>query len=397
MIITSLSKKLRKAVDFLSVIFILTLILMALFPKFFINAHNKDKGLVLLPPSRGINKLTIKNSTTSPIQIQKIALKIGKTKEHIINILNKEEINSNESIVRKFIIKEIKQSDYRDVRIIIYSTEPGLNEKIALTMNDGIELSNDIVENKENEFFYPIPIKNLTMYDYNKPKERILVRYPLGTDEKGYDLWNKIVLGTRIVLKIALFSTLIAIPIALFIGFVRGYFEGVFTDALTKIIDVISNLPLFLVIMALAPIFGQKDYVIIMVFGLLLWLELERVIYDKVNFLKKQDFVVSAKTFGKTNFNIMYSEILPFVFPYMIINIISIFSKTILLESSLSYIGYSVAGDISSWGKLLSQAEHHFFSLRALWLSLSPMFMIIATLLSISHLRKIMERRLKYA
>jgi len=190
-------------------------------------------------------------------------------------------------------------------------------------------------------------------------------------------------------------------------GLIRGYFTNhangkFFLTKLSKLLEAIAWLansaPIYLLAMLIVSILGHKLMNIVIAFSLVQWVEIDKLIYEKVSYLKKQDFIVSAKMFGKTDMNIIFTELLSLCFPQIIFGAIFLMSRIVLIESSLSFLGYSVSVPYSSWGSILAdiQAYNQIYSITEVWwIVLLPTAAIILTIFSLNTIRNYLNETIR--
>ena len=146
--------------------------------------------------------------------------------------------------------------------------------------------------------------------------------------------------------------------------------------------------------MLIVSIFQQKLEYIIISFSLVQWVEIETIIFEKISFLKKKDFILAAKMFGKNDFNIILSDLLTLCYPQILISSIYILKRIVLIESGLSFLGYSVIIPHSSWGSILADAEkNNIYSGKAWWMIILPSVSILLTSFSLQTIGNYFNRR----
>jgi peptide/nickel transport system permease protein len=182
------------------------------------------------------------------------------------------------------------------------------------------------------------------------------LEHPLGTDSLGRDVLRQVVQGTRIAFEVGILTSAIAIPIAVILGALAGYFGRFVDDFIVWLYTVFDSIPGLLFILAIAIVVGKGLVGVCLGIGLTTWVGLCRLIRGE--FIKHRDrqYVLAARSLGVGSFSIMFRHILPNVFHLVIISFSLRFPGAILTEVVLSYLGVGVQGE-PSWGIMISDAK----------------------------------------
>ena len=169
-----------------------------------------------------------------------------------------------------------------------------------------------------------------------------------GTDEVGRDYFIRVLYGGRD-------SLLLSIGVVL--GLVSGYFGGFLDAILMRIVDVISSIPWIIMVMVIGMIFGRGFLSLILVIGLLSWMEIARLIRSEVLSLKEREYVQYARFLGIPSGKILFSHIFPSILPTTITASTAAIASSIMVESALSFLGRGISAPMSSWGSLLQSSQ----------------------------------------
>jgi peptide/nickel transport system permease protein len=216
----------------------------------------------------------------------------------------------------------------------------------------------------------PAPYKEV---DFNNHFAEPSLRHPLGTDALGRDVFLQVIQGTRVAFEVGILTSIIAIPIAVLLGALAGYFGKKTDDAIVYVYTVFDSVPGLLFIFAVIIVFkglltntvaGQNlsryfDPGVVaaaMGIGLTTWVGLCRLIRGEYIKHRERQYVLAAKSLGATPLSIMFRHILPNVLHLVIINFSLRFPGAILTEVVLSYLGIGVAGE-PSWGVMISDSK----------------------------------------
>lgn len=179
----------------------------------------------------------------------------------------------------------------------------------------------------------------------------------LGTDGFGRDYLSRLIYGTRISLLIGFAVMLIAGTIGTVIGLCAGYFGGRVDQVLMFVVNTRLSMPVFLAAMAIVVVFGASLPATIITLGLFLWDRFAIVVRSATQQLATLDFVLAAQTMGFSTARILLSEILPNLANIIIVIATIEMGYAILLEASLSFLGFGVQEPTASWGLMLAQAR----------------------------------------
>ena len=220
------------------------------------------------------------------------------------------------------------------------------------------------------------PIQSAFGPSYSPPSREFL----LGTDNLGRDIFSGLVYGTRIALLVGLLAASTAALIGTVVGIVSGYFGGIADDILMRITETMMVIPKLLFAIVLATLFGTTIWNIIFIIGILSWPTIARIVRAEVLSLKNRGFVEAARSIGSSDFNIMFTEILPNSLHVLTVSGSLQIASAILTEASLSFLGLSDP-NILSWGRMLSIAQSSVFG-GAWWMIIFPGVAILVTILA---------------
>ena len=219
----------------------------------------------------------------------------------------------------------------------------------------------------------------------------------LGTDQLGRDVFTWIIHGTRVAFFVGTSSTLICFLIAL-IGMFAGYFGGKVDQILMRITDLTMSIPRFVLIVVFAILLGSNFMNIIIIIGALSWPTLARIMRAETLSIKEREFVLSNRVVGSSSIDIIFLEIFPNILPAVIPTIALLFSRAIIDEIAISFLGL---GDpnVASWGRLISVGRQAIFA-GGWWVLLLPcavcVLMLVCLNLLADRLNDVFNPRLRF-
>ena len=202
----------------------------------------------------------------------------------------------------------------------------------------------------------------------------------LGADELGRDVLSRLLYAGRISLTVGLVTALIAVAAGSLLGVVAGYYGGVWDTLVMRLADVLLAMPAIFLLLGLAAFLKPNAFTIMLIIGLNSWMPVARLVRGQILSLKRQEFVDAARAIGSPEVRVMLKELLPNAFAPVLVAATLTVATAILLESSLSYLGYGIQPPAASWGNMLNNAQTYVFY--APWAAIYPGLMITITVLS---------------
>ncbi len=235
---------------------------------------------------------------------------------------------------------------------------------------------------EDNNCFALFPFVKYSPTEYNLTK---ILEPPggghiLGTDDRGRDIFSRIIHGTKISLSVGFVAVAISIIIGVIIGALAGYYGGKTDLLLSRFIEIIMCFPTFILILTILAFLRPSIYNIMMVIGFFGWTGVARLIRAEFLKLKKQEFVLAAKALGLSDFRIIFSHILRNALAPILVSATFGIAGAILTESALSFLGFGVPPPTPSWGEIISQANNYVDF--AWWLTIFPGVAIFITVVS---------------
>ena len=220
--------------------------------------------------------------------------------------------------------------------------------------------------------------KNLAPFTYSQLEQEYIdnggTRFPhlFGTDEQCRDYFVRVVYATRISLFIGFFASIIVLIIGMLYGSISGYLGGKVDLIMMRIVDIIYSLPDMLMIILLSVVLnevlkfssrsilaklGTNMVSLFIVFGLLYWVGMARLIRGQILSIKENEYVLASKSIGAKPGRIIRKHILPNCLSVIIISTALQIPSAIFTESFLSFVGIGVKAPMPSLGSLANAAR----------------------------------------
>jgi peptide/nickel transport system permease protein len=207
-------------------------------------------------------------------------------------------------------------------------------------------------------------------------------RHPCGTDSTGRDIAARMLHGARTSLSIGFVAQSIALSIGVTLGGLAGYYRSWIDIVVCRFIEIMDCFPPLLLILVAISLFESQNnmFYIMAVIGLTSWTGVARLVRAEFLRLSAQPFTLAARAIGASDLRIIVRHLLPnSLGPILVAGTFGV-ASAILLESSLSFLGFGMQAPTPSWGDILSEARMYIDF--AWWLAFFPGLAILITIMS---------------
>ena len=226
----------------------------------------------------------------------------------------------------------------------------------------------------------------------------------LGTDKVGGDVLYQSLKSIRTGVLIGILTTLVTLPLAIFLGISAGLFRGWIDDLIQYIYTTLNSIPGVLLIAAAVLLMqvimdnnpqwfettqersDVRLLFLVLILGITSWTGLCRLLRAETLKISQVEFVTAAKAFGVSKMGIIRKHIIPNLMHIILISIVLDFSGLVLTEAVLSYVGVGVDPTMHSWGNMINQARLEMAREPMVWWSLFSAFVFMFVLVLAANL-----------
>ena len=206
----------------------------------------------------------------------------------------------------------------------------------------------------------------------------------LGTDDLGRDMLSRLIFSVRMSLFVALLGTVIGAVFGTTLGFLAAHFRGWVDDVVMAAIDFQAALPFMILALAVVATLGNSLVLFIGLMGIYGWERYARLTRGLTLSAVTHGYAVAVRTLGAGPLRIYGRHILPNIANALIVNMTLNFPQTILLETSLSFLGLGIQPPLTSLGNMVGFGRDYL--LTAWWIAVFPALAIFIATLAMSIL-----------
>lgn len=171
-----------------------------------------------------------------------------------------------------------------------------------------------------------------------------------GTDSLGRDVLSRVIVGSREIMIVALFATLLGTAVGTAIGLVQGYFGGVIDNVVGRVVDAVLALPVVIISFLVVVAVGPSTLTLILVIGFVFALLIGRTVRTAVLQERELDYVAAARLRDESGWHTMFVEILPNVLAPVLVEFTVRLGYAIFTVATLSFLGFGIKPPTPDWG-----------------------------------------------
>ena len=210
-------------------------------------------------------------------------------------------------------------------------------------------------------------------------------RFPLGTDNNGFNILGRLMLGGQLSLEIGLAVAVMSTTFGAVWGAVAGWFGGVVDTVMMRTVDALLAVPWVFLYLFFTSIVRPTTGLIIVVLASLSWLVPSRLARAETLSLRSREFVDAARVAGAGAVRVVFRHLLPNTLGTIVVNATFQVADAISALALLSYLGFGPPPPVASWGGMLSNGVNFLYD--GYWWQVYPAgVMILVTVLAFNFL-----------
>ncbi|HZV75321.1 MAG TPA: ABC transporter permease [Conexibacter sp.] len=220
------------------------------------------------------------------------------------------------------------------------------------------------------------------------PVDKLLppsLAHPMGTDELGRGVLDRVIVGARVSLAVALGSVVLGGLLGSAIGIVAGYRGGWTDEVSMRSMDVVLAFPAIILALAVVSVAGSSLLNVIVVLAIVQLPVFARLARSVVLGQVSSDYVAAAQSIGSTTPGILTRHIVPNTMAPVLSMAGLMAAGAILNEAALSFLGLGVTPPTPTWGNMLADGSN-FMLVGAWWLTVFPGLAMFVTVLAFNVL-----------
>ena len=203
-----------------------------------------------------------------------------------------------------------------------------------------------------------------------------------GTDNFGRDMFSRVIWATRVDMQIAIVSTLFPIIFGTIVGILTGYYGGWLDAIFGRIVDLTVTFPFFVIVIAIVAVLGPGLLNMYIAIAVINWVFYARLIRAEIRVQKQTDYAAAARVLGYSERRLVLRHLLPNAITPVLVYWVTDMALSILLGSSLGYLGLGAQPPTAEWGVLIADGKN--FMNTGWWMSVFPGIAIVIAGVSFS-------------
>jgi len=185
----------------------------------------------------------------------------------------------------------------------------------------------------------------------------------LGTDEKGMDVFVRLMYGGRISLTLGFVVVIIQTIIGIIMGGIAGYFGGKADQLIMRLVDILNCIPTLPILLIASVVIdswnvqsSMRIYYLMLILTIFGWSGTARMVRGQILYLREQEYIVACEVMGIPTWRRIFKHLIPNVMPQLIVSMTLGLGSIILSESTLSYLGLGIPLPYAAWGTMISSS-----------------------------------------
>lgn len=220
--------------------------------------------------------------------------------------------------------------------------------------------------------------------NYNAIQKPPSVSHIFGTDTYGRDVFSRVVYGSRYAVFLGVIIVGIQMVIGVTLGLIAGYYGGLIESIVMRLVDISLSIPGIVLALAISGLLGGGLFPLIVAVSLVGWRGFARLVRGDVKSIMEENYIVSGKAVGLSDFRIIIRYVLPNVASSIIVYSTLTIPTVILWTAGLSFLGMGVHPPKPEWGAILAAGRGEIDD--AWWIATFPGFAIMLTVIGFNGL-----------
>ena len=187
----------------------------------------------------------------------------------------------------------------------------------------------------------------------------------LGTDEKGMDIFIRLMYGGRISLTLGFVVVILETIIGIIMGGIAGYFGGKADQIIMRVVDMLNCIPTLPILLIASVVIDSwqiessiRIYYLMMIMTVFGWSGIARMVRGQILYLREQEYIVACEVMGIPTWRRILKHLVPNIMPQLIVSMTLGLGGIILYESTLSYLGLGIPLPYAAWGTMISSSTN---------------------------------------
>jgi peptide/nickel transport system permease protein len=239
-----------------------------------------------------------------------------------------------------------------------------------------------------------LPFHDPYRIDLNALREPPNLEHPFGTDNKGRDVFSRVIYGGKISIGVAFVAAFLSAFIGFVVGLTSGYSGGKIDTFIMSVVDFILSFPSLLLAIAISVILPPGIYTVMIAISAVGWASFARLIRGHVLTVRSMPFVEAARAMGCGNLRIVFLHIAPLCIPLSFVMMGIKLGGFILTEATLSFLGLGAQPPVATWGSMIS--ANRAYVLISPWMVLFPGLAISITAFCFNLFGEYLKKRFDF-
>ena len=189
------------------------------------------------------------------------------------------------------------------------------------------------------------------------------ISHPLGTDEKGMDVFIRLMYGGRVSLTLGFVVVILETILGIIMGGISGYFGGKIDQIIMRLVDILNCIPTLPILLIVSVVIDSWEvdaslriYYLMAIMTIFGWSGIARMVRGQILYLREQEFIVACEVMGIPVWRRIFKHLVPNIMPQLIVAMTLGLGSIILYESTLSYLGLGIPLPYAAWGTMISSS-----------------------------------------